>query len=829
MARKTDMTGSAEGLSLEGFASALVHSFPELLFVFDRDGRMLRWNRHVESVTGFDAAAITRMSPVDFFPADERPRIEKAIEQAFSHGTARVEAALITRDGSRQPYLFAGSGIRLGDVPVVFGFAIDVSQRREAEQALHESQRFLETLVDNLPGTVYRCRNDRDWTMEFISDACVELLGYTPDEMLAPGPPTLGQLIHPEDQDFVWDGVQQALGAGEPFRITYRLGHREGSYRWVWEQGRGIHAEDGTLLGLEGFISDITEQKQASDELQRLAERLHNTLESITDAFYTLDPDWRFSYVNHEAERALGQSRDSLLGTVIWQALPDLHGSRFETECRRAARERVSVQLEHFREPVERWHEYHIYPSEEGLAVYFRDITREKNDREQIEFLALYDPVTQLPNRRLLEDRMEHALASARRDHRYGALLFIDLDNFKSVNDALGHDQGDILLQQIAKRLSECLRESDTIARFGGDEFAVLLEEIACTADEAHERSLTIAHKLQRALGTPYRLTGQALHPTASIGIIEFSDAGESPQELLKRADLAMYQAKADGRNTIRRFETSMETAAASRIQIETDLREALERSEIDLHYQPQFDPHERIIGAEALARWHHPERGAISPAEFIPVAEQTGLIIPLGHRILDAACRQLAIWLDRMPAADFSLAINVSARQFHEGNFVTDVLDVIDRHGIASEHMVLELTETMLLEDMETSMTTMSVLKQHGLRFSLDDFGTGYSSLAYLKNLPLDQLKIDQTFVRNMATDANDAAIVRAIIGIAESLGLEVVAEGVETDAARGLLAEYGCSRYQGYLFSAPLTATDLTQRLRDTYQPEDWSPHPT
>lgn len=815
------MTSAADNTdspgSVAGFTSALVDSFPELFFLFDRTGRMLRWNRHVESVTGFDAAAITAMSPLDFFPTDERDRVQTAIEQAFTAGKARVEASLLTRDGGRHPCLFAGSSLTVDDTSVVCGFAIDITQRREAEQALHENRRFLETLVENLPGTVYRCRNDPDWTMEFISDACVELLGYTPVEMLAPGSPTLGELIHPEDRDFVWESVQQALEAREPFRVTYRLGHRDRDYCWVWEQGRGILADDGTLVGLEGFISDITEQKEANDELQRLADRLHNTLESITDAFYTLDPEWRFTYLNGEAERVLGQSRDDLIGTRIWQALPDLQQSRFETECRRAAHEWVSVRFEHFRESSERWHEYHVYPSGEGLAVYFRDITREKNDREQIEFLALYDPVTQLPNRRLLEDRMQHALASARRTRRHGALLFIDLDNFKAVNDALGHDQGDILLQQIAGRLTECLRQSDTIARFGGDEFAVILEGLASTAAEAHERTLQIAAKLQHALGQPYRLTGQSLHPTASVGIVAFED-GDSFRELLKRADLAMYQAKEDGRNTARVFKPSMETAATTRMQLETDLREALEHNTVGLHYQPQFDHLDRITGAEALARWYQPERGRVSPAEFIPVAEQTGLIVPLGQQLLDTACRQLADWMDDALPTGFTVAVNISARQFHDPDFVNDVLDAVERHGVPPERIQLELTETMLLEDMETSMTTMTALKKHGLRFSLDDFGTGYSSLAYLKNLPLDQIKIDQTFVRNMATDDNDAAIVQAIIGIADSLGLQVVAEGVETDAARRLLADYGCAQYQGYLFSKPLTATEFTQNLRKT-----------
>ncbi len=918
------------------FVSALIESFPEIFFLFDREGRMLSWNRHAEEVTGYGTEEIAGMHPLAFFHEDEHPAVREAIETAFTEGSAQVEAELHTREGRRLPYLFAGSGMEVDGVPVLCGFAIDIgtrrraeaalreseahyralveqsltgvymiregiftyvnqrlagmfgytqeelvdrlgpldliapedrdavqervrqrvtgevhsahytarglrkdgsrlwleihgtrvdfgkgpmitgslidiTQRKEAEEALTESRRFLETLVDNLPGVVYRCRNDRDWTMDFISDACTMLMGHTPAEMMAPGQPTLGMLIHADDRELVWDTVQDALQRGEPFQITYRLGHRDGFFRWVWEQGRGVFDEDGELIGLEGFINDITAQKQARDELQRLADRLHTTLESITDAFYTVDRDWRFTYVNREAERVLERPRETLLGSAIWEALPDLRESTLEAEFRRSANENVSLRFEYYRQLSGRWHEYHVYPSGEGLAVYFRDITREKNDREQIEFLALYDPVTQLPNRRLLEDRLGRALATSNRNRSRGALLFIDLDDFKSVNDSLGHDQGDILLQQVAKRLSGCLRQNDTVARFGGDEFAVVLEGIVADPDEARIRMRQVAEKLRDVLEQPFQLAGQTCYTTASIGITEFGDGDETIQELLKRADLAMYQAKEGGRNTTRLFEPLMETAAATRMQIETDLREALENGTIDVHYQPQVDAEGRITSAEALARWRHPVRGPISPAEFIPVAEHTGLIVPLGQTVLEQACRQLARWMEHSPTPEFTMAINVSARQFHDRDYIDDTLATIGKAGVEPARIRLELTESMLLEDIERSMNTMLVLKAHGVRFSLDDFGTGYSSLAYLKSLPLDQLKIDQTFVRNMATDPNDAAIVRAIIAIAESLGLGVVAEGVETEAARQLLAEYGCVQYQGYLFSPPMPAREF------------------
>ncbi|MEN6587127.1 MAG: EAL domain-containing protein [Sulfuricella sp.] len=434
------------------------------------------------------------------------------------------------------------------------------------------------------------------------------------------------------------------------------------------------------------------------------------------------------------------------------------------------------------------------------------DITARKAAEEKIELLAFYDPLTHLPNRRLLIDRLQQALVSSSRSGLSGALLFIDLDNFKTLNDTLGHDIGDLLLKKVAERLAAAVREGDTVSRLGGDEFVVMLEDLNANAEEAATLAESVGEKILAALGHTYHLAGHEHRSTPSIGVALFAGQRESVDELLKRADLAMYQAKAAGRNTLRFFDPDMQAAVTARAIMEADLRQGLVSNEFFLHYQPQVDVHGRMTGAEALLRWSHPRRGLVPPAEFIPLAEETGLILPIGHWVLSTACNQLLAWASRPEMAHLTLAVNVSARQFHHADFVEQVLAVLDHTGANPQKLKLELTESLLLDDVEDIIAKMTALKAHGVGFSLDDFGTGYSSLSYLKRLPLDQLKIDQSFVRDVLTDPDDAAIARTIVALAQSLRLDVIAEGVETEEQRDFLERNGCHAYQGYFFSRPL-----------------------
>jgi diguanylate cyclase (GGDEF)-like protein/PAS domain S-box-containing protein len=442
------------------------------------------------------------------------------------------------------------------------------------------------------------------------------------------------------------------------------------------------------------------------------------------------------------------------------------------------------------------------------------DITFRKQAEDEIKYLAFYDPLTQLPNRRLMLDRLQHALDNSQRHGSYGALILLDLDNFKTLNDTLGHEAGDQLLLEVASRLQACLREGDTAARLGGDEFVVILENLE-QENAAAIHAEYVATKIQSQLAQPYALvirdnagpTQQRMHQcTSSLGITLFRDASFPVDELLRRADTAMYQAKAAGRDTLCFFDHEMQIAVARRAQMEEDLRKAVVEQQFILHYQAQVDSSGQIIGAEALLRWQHPERGLVSPADFIPLAEETGLILPLGFWVLQTACRQLAAWAKIPALADLTLAVNVSARQFTFPQLEEEILSLIDGIGTPPARLKLELTESVLLKNAENVIDKMMSLKARGIGFSLDDFGTGYSSLSYLKRLPLDQLKIDQSFVRDILSDNNDAVIAQTIIALAQNLGLNVIAEGVEIAAQRDFLAGAGCHAYQGYFFSRPL-----------------------
>jgi diguanylate cyclase (GGDEF)-like protein/PAS domain S-box-containing protein len=441
------------------------------------------------------------------------------------------------------------------------------------------------------------------------------------------------------------------------------------------------------------------------------------------------------------------------------------------------------------------------------FVAIFSDISERMNAQARIDKLAFYDPLTQLPNRRLLLDRLEQSLHMSTRHARKGALLFVDLDNFKTLNDTLGHHQGDLLLMQVAQRLKACLRDGDTVARLGSDEFVVILENLSEDDLEAATQAETVGDNILQAFQQDFTLDHGVYHATPSIGITLFGgETLENSEQPLKRAELAMFQAKAAGRNMLRFFETQMQADVSANATMEADLREAVREQQFLLHFQPQVVGTGRITGVEVLLRWQHPVRGMVSPCKFIPLAEKSGLILPIGQWVLEAACTQLAAWATQPDLAHLTMAVNVSARQFQQADFVDVVLATLARTRACPKLLKLELTESMLVDDIEAIIAKMGALKARGVSFSLDDFGTGYSSLSYLKRLPLDQLKIDQGFVKNIVSDPNDAVIAKMVVVLAESMGLSVIAEGVELQAQAEFLAHQGCHAYQGYLFSRPL-----------------------
>ena len=455
---------------------------------------------------------------------------------------------------------------------------------------------------------------------------------------------------------------------------------------------------------------------------------------------------------------------------------------------------------------------------EEKNAVMFmvQDITSRKRSEEKIYRLAFYDSLTNLPNRRLLHERLLQSMSLSARSGKHGALMFIDLDNFKTLNDTQGHDVGDLLLKEVAHRLVGNVREGDTVARLGGDEFVVALESLSSISSEAATQAEMISEKIRAELNQSYLLGGIEHHSSPSIGVTLFRGHLNSMDEILKQADLAMYQAKAGGRNMVCFFDPAMQAELENRARLEKDLRASLRLQQLHLHYQMQVDGAGQIIGAEALIRWKHPERGMVSPAQFIPLAEEIGMILPIGDWVIEEACNQLKRWEMDPVMRQIKISVNVSPRQLGQPYFVEQVIDAIEKTGIRPSSLKLELTESFILNDVEDAIEKMQELRRVGINFAMDDFGTGYSSLSYLKRLPLEQLKIDQSFIRDLANDRNSIAMVRTIINIADNFGLRIVAEGVETDEQLAILRQYGCSTFQGYLFGKPVPVAEFETQAR-------------
>ena len=452
---------------------------------------------------------------------------------------------------------------------------------------------------------------------------------------------------------------------------------------------------------------------------------------------------------------------------------------------------------------------------EGGWVITFHDVTDLRRANEEIEHLAFYDPLTGLPNRRLLLDRLGQAPVLSQRSGKVGALLFLDLDHFKDLNDTLGHEVGDELLQAVAQRLLANVRVADTVARLGGDEFVVMLSDLSTSTQEAAALAQRIGEKILRGLSEPYLLRGHTHQGAASIGATLFGASAQSAIELLRQADIAMYQVKARRGNALCFFDPKMQTAINDRAQLEADLRQALVAQQLVLHYQPQATLQGDVIGAECLLRWQHPQRGMVPPGQFIAVAEESDLILHIGQWVLHSACTQLARWQEQPQWAHLQLSVNVSARQFRQSDFVHQVIETLQVTGARAHLLTLELTESLVLDNVEDAIDKMHQLRTKGVRFSVDDFGTGYSSLAYLTRLPLHQLKIDQSFVRNLGSRPSDDVIVQTIIGMGRNLDLEVIAEGVETEAQKAILAGHGCDLYQGYLLARPMPVADFERSL--------------
>jgi diguanylate cyclase (GGDEF)-like protein/PAS domain S-box-containing protein len=780
-----------------------------MLLVEPQSGQIRDANRAAVDFYGYTSGQLGTMliSEINTLPA---PSLAEERQKALSEERNYFQFQHRLASGALRDVEVHTTPIESAGQTLLFSIVHDITTRQEAQSALQASETWFRRIFENANTGMATC--DRHGQLSSFNECFRAMLGYDAATLLGM---RLEEFTHPDDYGLERGFLEEVLaGQREHFKMTKRYITVDRRILWIDLFVTVIRDAQGDVAYFAGLVNDITERRLVDEQL-RIAAVAFESKEAmvVTDANYViLKVNQAFiESTGYAAEEAVGQTPRLLQSG---RHSEDFYREMWETIHRTGCWQGEVWDRRKNGEVYPKWLIISAVIGIDGTVTNFvgthYDITERKKAEEKIEALAFFDQLTGLPNRTLLRDRLRQVMRTSARSNRYSALLFIDLDNFKVLNDTLGHEVGDALLMQVGQRLKACVREVDTVARLGGDEFVLILSSLSTSETEAASAAETVADKILLAFKQTYQIGNQVHHSTASIGVTLFRGTLISLDDLLKQADLTMYRAKAAGRNTVRFFDPAMELAVKERAALEDDLRLALVEQQFELHYQAQVAGECRVTGAEVLLRWHHPRRGMVSPAEFIPLAEESGLILALGHWVLETACRQLARWAGEPGLSHLTLAVNVSAQQFRQDGFVDEVLAVLSNTGANPLLLKLELTESLLVHDVEVIIEKMFALKAKGIGFALDDFGTGYSSLSYLKRLPLDQLKIDQSFVRDVLIDPNDAAIARTIVALAQSLGLGVIAEGVETLAQREFLASVGCHAFQGYLFSRPLRLED-------------------
>ena len=686
---------------------------------------------------------------------------------------------------------------------------------------LEDSDRVLNVLIKNLYGMVYCCLYDAKWTMVYATEGWGELTGYSLDSLISNTTIYFDEITHPEDRKRVRSEIEEAVTKGLRFQVEYRIVHADGDIRWVSERGSPVYDAHGNVEAIEGFIQNVTRRKLSELAALEAQERYRSIFENAIEGIYQTSPDGHYLNFNPALAQIYGYPSVQDLALGISNIQKQLYVDPHKRE------EFIRLMTEHgqvknFEAQVFCKNGDVIWISENARAVRdaqgelmfyegtVEDITERKSYEQQIEYQATHDALTGLPNRTLLSDRLQQYIGIADRYASKVAIAFIDLDQFKIINDSMGHHAGDELLQIMAGRLLGCVRESDTVVRLGGDEFVLLLTGLTKIED--------ISQTMQRvmvAVANPCNIEERDFIVSCSIGISIYPDDAHDTSTLLKFADSAMYKSKQSGRNTFQFYTEELNQLLMERVDMEYRMRHALKNDEFLLHYQPKLDfATGKICGAEALIRWQPPDQNMISPASFIPIAEETGLIEEIGHWVLRAACRQ-AVRLKEFYGVALPIAVNVSPRQFRQSGFVQSVREALYETSLEPAYLELEITENSLVHDTRNFIKTLRELKSIGVKLAIDDFGTGYSSMAYLKDFPVDRLKIDQVFVSHLETEQSNIAILKAIIALGHSLGMRVIAEGVETSYQQAFLHGIGCDELQGYLFSKPLPAEAFEQLI--------------
>jgi len=763
----------------------------------------------------------------DRYRADDRQVIDSGIAKInFVEPQTTPDGRTIWLRTSKVPLRSSAN-----EVIGVLGIYDDITERKQMEDELLEAKAEAERLLDEAGDREFFLHQSQQvgqiggWRADPVSNSVMWTEGvYEIVEMPQDYRPDLETALDfylPDSRLRVVEHLQRALATGESFTIQVQLqGAKSAQVKWVELRGHPHLNDEGHIDYLMGTLQDVSERMRAEIELKSINAFNHSLIETMIDGVAVCHgvcepPYVEFTVWNTAMKKLTGYSIEDINKLGWYQTV------YVDPEVQDKARQRMERMRQGDNLNQEEWEITRkdgdkrtveittvvLASSEKGghVMAVMRDITRRKRAETKIAQLAFFDPLTGLPNRTLLQDRIKKAMASSQRTGAYGALLLIDLDHFKTINDTLGHDMGDLLLKQVAQRLTDCVREEDTVARLGGDEFVVMLVNLSNNLSEAVARVEMIGRKIGAVLNSVFELDEATCHTSMSAGASVFLGRQTNIDTLLKQADLALYKAKDAGRNTLRFFDPDMARDALKRAALERDLHDAVQNKQFVVHYQAQISGGQ-ITGAESLLRWQHPVRGLVAPGEFIAVIEESGLICPVGQWVLETACQQLAEWSRQSEMSHLTISVNVSAHQLNQEDFVDQVVMALDRTGANPRRLKLELTESLLVNNVEKTIGKMIALKAKGVGFSLDDFGTGYSSLTYLKRLPLDQLKIDLSFVRDILSDPNDVAIAKMIVLLADSLGLDVIAEGVETEAQRDLLAQLGCHAYQGYWFSRPL-----------------------
>lgn len=793
------------------FYHDIINRISEGYWLLGADQRIVEVNDALCRILGYSQEELVGRHPFDFVDEDNLAAFRSQVDQIAETHHRIYHITLKAKDGGSVHTRVSATSVHDEAGKLLYSFALiaDISQLRNAEDVLHQALSEQKIILENaemgiaLAGKHNFLRVNRQFE---------DLFGYGRGELQN----RATDLIHLSREAFAEfrREARSVMGRGIPYRTERLMKRKDGSTIWCRIVGKAIDPTDlpnGTLW----MVEDITQRMEA-EENQRLAAKV---FDSSVEGILITDANSRIVTVNQAFTAITGYGIEEAVGKTPAILSSGKHAEDFYQQMWASLKEAGQWHGEIWNrrkngETYLEWLTISAVKNDMGettnYVAVFSDITTRKLAEERLNYLANHDALTGLPNRILFLERLALALAHAHRNHKMAAVMFFDLDRFKIVNDTLGHASGDELLQEVAKRVSCCLREDDTVARQGGDEFTVILEGLGDERDVA-----PIAQKIIDALAKPVDLGGQEVFVTASIGISVYPNDGSDAQTLVKNADAAMYRAKDLGKNNYQFFKAEMNTRAFERLTLENNLRRALERNEFELHYQPQVDLSTgQVVGAEALIRWRHPELGLVSPDRFVPIAEETGMILPIGEWVLRTACVQNKAWQDAgLP--HLHVAVNLSGRQFKQKNLIAMIELILAETGLGAEHLELEITESVIMDQAAETIAAIGDMRMLGLRLSIDDFGTGYSSLSYLKRFPIDNLKIDRSFVRDITTDQDDAAIVKAVIALAHSLKLMVIAEGVETAAQFDFLREQGCDEIQGYYFSRPLEVAEFTARL--------------